>query len=97
MSKHCSPGSAGARNELLVCADLIRTGWLPFRSLSPNGPVDLLAVKRGTVLKIQVRTECQRSALRGNDVLAVVRDGVVRYRARTQRIARKLIGCEVVH
>jgi hypothetical protein len=44
---NCTTGAAGAGAELVVSARLLFDGWHVFRALSPNGPVDLIAVKDG--------------------------------------------------
>jgi hypothetical protein len=89
MSKTKCPSAIGAQNEYLVVCDLLRQSFRVFKNVA-FGPVDLIATKRGLILRVQVKSVMSRSALRGNDVLAVVAsDGRIRYRARTRRIAKK--------
>jgi len=81
----------GAISELLVCIDLIRRSYYVFRSLTSNCPCDLLAMKDGKVLKIEVKT-ASKSKVTGKilpdftklpwhefDVFAAVIDGEVQY------------------
>ena len=49
-------GSVGSISELIVCADLLKMGYHVFRSVSPNGPVDLMAFKGKSTLKVEVKT-----------------------------------------
>lgn len=49
-------GTVGAMSELVVCADMMRDGWNVFRALSPNCPCDLIAMKPGRLVRIEVRT-----------------------------------------
>ena len=51
-----SPSSTGALGELRVSIDLMRRGYEVFRALSPSSPCDLIAMKDGKVLRIEVRT-----------------------------------------
>jgi hypothetical protein len=51
-----SSGSVGAMSELRICADLLRLGYYVFRSVGPNSPYDVIAVKHGKLLKIEIRT-----------------------------------------
>lgn len=43
-------------NELLVAADLISRQFDVYRALNPDAACDLLALKDGCVLRIEVRT-----------------------------------------
>jgi len=49
-------GRVGSISELAVCIDLLTKGYYVFRSMSPSGPVDLIAMKNGKTLKIEVKT-----------------------------------------
>lgn len=83
MLRREAPSARGARFEILVAADLMRQGWSVFRSLSPIGKTDLIALKQKSLIRIQCRSTLNswRRALDGNDVLAVIDagGGPVRY------------------
>lgn len=49
-------GTVGAISELVVCSDLLKTGYSVFRSVSPSCFCDLIAIRDGVVKKIEVRT-----------------------------------------
>lgn len=49
-------GSMGAYTESVVQADLLRRGWYVYRSVSPNAPVDLVAVSDEEMFMIECRT-----------------------------------------
>lgn len=51
-----NPGKTGAIVELAVAVDLLRRGFDVFRALSPSCSCDLVALKPGLVLRIEVRT-----------------------------------------
>lgn len=51
-----SRSDIGAVSEMLVSADLLRRGYHVFRAISPNGPVDLIAMKDGKPWRIEVKT-----------------------------------------
>lgn len=59
-SKVTYPGlnnsSIGAVGELKVCADLLIKGYEVFRAMSPSSSCDILALKNGRILRIEVRT-----------------------------------------
>jgi hypothetical protein len=89
MKRKEAPGVRGARNEIVCVLDLLRQGFTVYRNIAAHGVVDLLAWKRGQVVKIQVKSEVGRHGIRRNDVLAVVTpDGLLRYRVRNRKIAR---------
>ncbi len=60
--KRCYPkvnlprGTSGAITELYVCAKLMEEGWMVFRNMSPNGVIDLVAIKGDLTRKIEVRS-----------------------------------------
>jgi hypothetical protein len=84
-----APGVRGARNEIIAVLDLLRQGFVVYRNVAAHGVVDLIGIKRGQVVRIQVKAEVGRHGLRRNDVLAVVtHDGLLRYRVRNRKIAR---------
>ena len=47
----------GARSELRACAWLIEQGYEVFRNVCSHGPIDIVAIKDGVVLKIDVKTK----------------------------------------
>jgi hypothetical protein len=96
MKRKEAPGVRGARNEIICALDLLRHGFTVYRNIAVHGIVDLLAWKRGQVVKIQVKSEVGRHGLRRNDVLAVVtQDGLLRYRVRNRKIARLFEECKI--
>jgi Holliday junction resolvase-like predicted endonuclease len=46
---------AGAKNELLACTYLLEHGFEVFRNVSQHGTADLVAVKAGEILLIDVK------------------------------------------
>lgn len=96
MKRKEAPGVRGARNEMICVLDLLRQGFVVYRNIAPHGVVDVLAIKRGQVVRVQVKSEVGRHGLRRNDVLAVVtHDGLLRYRVRNRKIARLLEECRI--
>jgi hypothetical protein len=82
--------NVGAASELMVCANLLSRGWYVFRSVSPTAPCDLVAMKYGSLIRVEVKTGQQTNygkvvprSKKGLavtfDVLAVVYEGVVTY------------------
>ena len=51
-----SNSTKGAAGELVVAADLMAMGWDVYRALSPAAPCDLVILRKGRVLRIEVRT-----------------------------------------
>jgi hypothetical protein len=49
-------GNLGALSELIASADLLRQGYEVFRAVSPSCSSDLVAIKDGKRLTIEVRT-----------------------------------------
>jgi len=49
-------GTKGAIGELRVATDLLDKGYEVFRSVSPSAPCDLITLKDGEMLRIEVRT-----------------------------------------
>lgn len=92
--KREAPSARGARFEILIAADLMRQNWTVFRSLSPIGKTDLIALKQAALIRIQCRSTLNswQKAFRGNDVLAVVDagGGPVRYYFRRPIAAMRL-------
>lgn len=93
--KREAPSARGARFEIIIAADLMRQGWTVFRSLSPIGKTDLIALKQNALVRIQCRSTLNswRSALDGNDVLAVIDagGGPVRYYFKRPIAAMRLL------
>ena len=50
-------GNSGAYSELTAAADLLRQNYYVFRNMGPNGPCDLVALKDGKCLRVEVKTE----------------------------------------
>jgi hypothetical protein len=50
-----SPGSKGAINELTVTVDLMKKGFEVFQAASPNSSCDLIALKNGYPVRIEVK------------------------------------------
>jgi len=81
-----STGDIGAVGELKTVVDLMSRGFEVFRAVSPAASCDLIALKEGKSVRVEVRTGrrgrdrvlCNR---RGNyDILAVVLpDGNIHY------------------
>lgn len=55
-SKNVSPGTKGAIKELMVSVDLMNKGYQVFRAFSPQAPCDLIALKDGKCLRVEVTT-----------------------------------------
>ncbi len=55
-SAELTSGTQGAVAELLVCANLLRLGYEVFRAVSPHCSCDVLALKNGRTLRVEVRT-----------------------------------------
>jgi hypothetical protein len=87
-------GVAGAISELLVSADLLRRGLPVFRAVSAAAPCDLIVLRDGQALRVEVRSGTYGREVDGLptiyfplgdkdrgrfDVLAVVVGDVVRY------------------
>ena len=83
-------GTSGTINEMAVSVDLLWKGYSIFRSLSPNAPCDLVAIKDCRMFRIEV-TQATRNKNGGlsfphhnednYDVMALVtKDGHIHYR-----------------
>jgi hypothetical protein len=53
---YISPGKTGAVSELVVCADLLRREYEVFRSVSQDCSCDIIILKDGRFIRIEVRT-----------------------------------------
>lgn len=51
-----SAGTVGAISEMAVALDLMQKGYAVFRALSPSCKSDLVAMKLGVILTVEVRT-----------------------------------------
>jgi PD-(D/E)XK nuclease superfamily protein len=78
--------ATGAASELQVAADLLNKGFEVFNAFDPHASCDLIAMKEGRFLRIQVRTgqllkNGKVSAGRHgeHDVLAIVVAGSILY------------------
>jgi len=61
-----APATAGAIGELRVCADLMERGFEVFRALSQaRHSCDIVALRNGLMLRIEVRTGTQRTPSTG--------------------------------
>lgn len=54
--RRLSSGTVGAVAELIVAADLLSLGYEVFRSVSQSCSCDLVALREGSWLRIEVRT-----------------------------------------
>lgn len=83
-------GTQGAVAELLVCVNLTRLGYEVFRAVSPHSSCDIIALRGGRALRVEVRTgyktltgelrwpKPQRDVGK-SDVYAIVFDDTVTY------------------
>jgi predicted AAA+ superfamily ATPase len=60
-----SNDTAGAISEMVAAADLMRKGYEVFRAVNPGSPCDLIAMKDGWFLRIQVRTTAYHDKANG--------------------------------
>jgi len=86
-----SSGTKGAIAELRVAIYLMGLGFHVARMLSPNSPTDLYAAKGRRILRVQVKSTLSLNQLKnlrngGNDLLAVLVDGELHYRALDRRV-----------
>lgn len=86
-----SKGTKGAIAELRVATHLMGLGFDVAMMLSPNSPVDLFAAKGRRILRVQVKSTLSLNQLKnlrqgGNDLLAVLVDGELHYRAVDRRV-----------
>lgn len=57
-----STGKTGAISELLVAADLLRLGFDVFRAVSQSCSCDIVALRNGVTVRIEVRTGQRNSS-----------------------------------
>ncbi len=86
-----NPSTTGAYHELKVSLDLISKGYEVFRALSPSCSCDLIALKNGKSLRVEVTTGAFQALRQGNtlywakhdpkkyDLLVVVADSNIYY------------------
>lgn len=53
--------TTGALAELVVAADLLRRGFEVYRAVSPAAKSDLVIVRDGRILRVQVKTTYRRA------------------------------------
>ncbi len=76
------PHTVGAVCELQVCVDLLQLGYHVFRSVSPHGRCDLIAILDDAIIQIEVRAAKKGNCARTGtyDCLAAVEpDGTIKY------------------
>jgi hypothetical protein len=93
-----SKGTKGSLAELRVGCHLIGLGFQVFRNLSVNGSCDLVAIRGRRIIRIQVKSTLSINSFKNlrqgqNDLLAVLVDGEIRYRAINRRVASMVPGC----
>src|SRR6266536_2821533 len=54
LSSKINTGTTGAMGEILVTYDLMQRGYEVFRSISPTGSCDLLAMKEKAIIRVEV-------------------------------------------
>jgi hypothetical protein len=64
-------GTVGAISELVVCNALMRAGFSVFRSMSPACVCDLIAMRDGELLKIEVTTANRHITEKGRGTWSV--------------------------
>src|SRR5215472_17347086 len=92
-----SPGTKGAINELRVAGHLLGLGFEVARMFSPNSSADLLVARGRRILRVQVKSSLSLNQLKnlrqgGNDLLAVIVDGELHYRAMNRRVQAMVPG-----
>jgi hypothetical protein len=99
MRRELSKGTKGQIAELRVAVHLMSAlGMQVFKNLSVNGATDLIAISsRGRVIRVQVKSTLSINSFENlrqgrNDLLAVLVDGDIRYRAMTRQIAALVPG-----
>ena len=83
-----SKGKIGAAGELQVCIDLIKKGYDVFRAIAASCPCDMVAMKKGKLFRIEVKSVTKRkdgSFVQPNlmnisaDIVAAVFDDEIEY------------------
>ena len=85
-----SRGTVGAISELAVSIDLLTKGYEVFRALSPSCSCDLLAMKDGEIVRVEVRSGWRNvdgefgcaEPKSEYDLLAIVYRGEISYKAK---------------
>jgi Holliday junction resolvase-like predicted endonuclease len=98
MKRSLSPGTRGSIAELRVSAHLLSLGFDGvFRNLSVNGPCDLVATRSRRLIRVQVKSTLSLNQFENMrqancELLAVLVDGEIRYRALNRAIQRLVPG-----
>jgi len=50
------PGTVGAISEIIVATDLMKKGFDVYRAMSPHAFADIIVLKDGVMIQIEVRT-----------------------------------------
>ena len=92
--------TSGAIAELRVATDLLARGYHIFRSVSPASPCDLIALKDGLCITIEVRTikvttiskaTCHEHEPGSIDLFAFLKaNKIIYYNPRTQLMVKEL-------
>lgn len=69
-----APATTGALAELLISADLLKRGYEVFRALSPSCSCDLMVLKDGKTIRVEVKT-AYRNKISGNIMRSPVKPG----------------------
>jgi hypothetical protein len=71
----CLPKHFGARNELIACTWLLQQGYEVFRNISQHGEVDIIAMREGETLYLDVKSSQTGTAnrLRASQIAAGVK------------------------
>jgi Holliday junction resolvase-like predicted endonuclease len=98
MKRSISPGTRGSIAELRVCAHLLTLGFDGvYRNLSVNGPCDVVATRGSRLVRVQVKSTLSMNQFENMrqancELLAVLVDGEIRYRALNRAIQRLVPG-----
>ena len=86
-----SKGTKGQIAEYRVAVALLALGFQVFKNMSVNGPTDLLVMRGRRTIRVQVKSTLSLNQFKnlrqgGNDLLAVLVDGEIRFRALNRRV-----------
>ena len=97
-----SKSNKGALAEYRVACFCLAANWIVFRCMTPNSDVDLVLLRRGHLLKCQVKSTSGAGAATAgnpknlrqgrNDILAVVTPDTILFKVRNRRIQRLFPG-----
>jgi len=84
--------------ELRIACHLMSLGFQVCRNLSPNGSCDLVALRGRRVIRVQVKSTLSINSFMNlrngkNELLAVLVDGEIHYKAINRRVAAMVPGC----